>query len=85
MPQSVEIQEQYRQYLMNEKEASENTLSSYMRDMRQVHDYLLQEQGKELEQATENDLKNYLSSLREAGKSNSTIARNIASWKNFYQ
>ncbi len=85
MQQSVEMLEQYRQYLMNEKEASENTLSSYMRDMRQVHDYLLQEWGKELDQATENDLKNYLNSLREAGKSNSTIARNIASWKNFYQ
>ena len=85
MQQSVEMLEQYRQYLMNEKEASENTLSSYMRDMRQVHDYLLQERGKALDQATENDLKSYLNSLREAGKSNSTIARNIASWKNFYQ
>ena len=85
MKQNTELLELYRQYLINEKGASDNTLSSYMRDIRQVHDYLLREKGKELEQAAEDDLQQYLGAMREAGKSNSTIARNIASWKNYFQ
>ena len=85
MQQNIELLEQYRRYLVDEKEASDNTQSSYMRDMRQVYDYMSREKGKNLIEVTENDLLLYLNNLREAGKSSSTIARNIASWKNFYQ
>ena len=75
----------YRDYLITERDASENTMSSYMRDLRQLQEYLQQEKGSTLLEGNETVLQDYIEHLREAGKSVSTIARNIASWKNFYQ
>ena len=82
---STDILALYRDYLITERDASENTMSSYMRDLRQLQEYLQQEKGSTLLEGNETDLQDYIEHLREAGKSVSTIARNIASWKNFYQ
>ena len=71
----------FRQYLIQDKNATENTLSSYMRDLRQLESYF---EGKNLAELTKADLLDYLQSLNEAGKSNATTARNIASWKCFF-
>ena len=83
--QNTDVLAQYRDYLTTERAASENTMSSYMRDLRQLQDYLQQEKGSSLSAVSEADLRAYIEHLRESGKSVSTIARNIASWKNFYQ
>ncbi len=77
--------DRYTQYLVSVRKASANTLSSYLRDLRQLDDYLLSEFGTDITEATEEMLLNYLGHLREEGKSSSTLARNIASWKNFYK
>lgn len=82
--QTNEIMTQYQQYLISERDASENTLNSYMRDLKQLRDYLHEQNGIELTRVTEKDLKTYIEFLRQNGKSTSTIARNIASWKNFF-
>ena len=82
---NVDILALYREYLITERDASENTMSSYMRDLRQLQEYLQQENGSTLQEVNDTDLQTYIEHLREAGKSVSTIARNIASWKNFYQ
>lgn len=83
--QSQELLEQYHMYLEREKNASANTLSSYMRDLRQLDQFLQTERGKGLSDAGEDDLRLYFERLHETGKSASTIARNTASVKNFYQ
>ena len=83
--QNTDVLAQYREYLTTERAASENTMSSYMRDLKQLQDYLQQEKGSSLLAVSEADLRAYIEHLRESGKSVSTIARNIASWKNFYQ
>ncbi len=82
---NVDLLAKYREYLVTERDASENTMSSYMRDLKQLQEYLLREKGSILQEVNEKDLQDYIEHLREAGKSISTIARNIASWKNFYQ
>ena len=76
--------EQYRNYLAEERHASENTMASYLRDLRQLQDYLRRGTCRILAEADEEVLQQCLSELRETGKSASTLARNIASWKNFY-
>ena len=80
-----ELLEQYRQYLITVKNASSNTENSYMRDLRQLQSYLFGELKISLTDADEPSLRNYLDYLRDSGKSASTLSRNIASWKNFYQ
>ena len=82
---NADLLAQYREYLIKERDASENTMSSYMRDLRQLQEYLQQENGSTLQEVSEKDLQTYIEHLREDGKSVSTIARNIASWKNFFQ
>ena len=83
--QNTDLLTRYREYLISDREASENTLSSYLRDIRQMGDYLMQNNGLDITEVRESDLQSYLEYLRNVGKSTSTIARNIASWKNFYQ
>lgn len=56
-----------------------------MRDLRQLQSYLFGELKISLTDADEPSLRNYLDYLRDSGKSASTLSRNIASWKNFYQ
>ena len=70
----------FEAYLKNDKKASDNTLSSYLRDIRQFGEYL----GKEIVDAKEDDLAAYITHLKDQGKSVATVSRNIASLKCLY-
>ena len=74
----------YEAYLTNEKNASANTLSSYLRDVRQLGAYLESHSSCTYDKATEKDLSAYIASLKSAGKSVATVSRAIASIKSFY-
>ena len=74
----------FEDYLKNEKNASANTLSSYMRDLRQLSEYLETQTTTDIVSATEEDLEEYIQHLRDSGKSIATVSRNIASIKNLY-
>ena len=74
----------YERYLTEEKKASLNTRSSYLRDIRQFGDYLDLHGKLNYADCTEDDLCAYISYLRGKGKSVSTVSRCIASLKNFY-
>ena len=71
----------FEKYLVEDKKASANTLSSYMRDVRQLVDYLNENR---IVDATAEELGGYISSLRSAGKSVATVSRTIASIKCLY-
>ena len=74
----------YERYLTDEKKASKNTLSSYLRDIRQFGEYVYDLNGSDYVTAGEEELGDYIDHLREEGKSVATVSRNIASLKNFY-
>lgn len=76
--------ENYERYLTDEKKASKNTLSSYLRDVRQFGEYLDGFTSSSYVTASEEDLCAFVDHLRSAGKSVATVSRNIASLKNFY-
>lgn len=82
--QDKECLELFENHLINEKKASKNTTESYLRDIRQLADYLESETADSLDSATESDLAGYIAMLREEGKSVATVSRAIASIKNFY-
>lgn len=71
-------------FLENEKKASNNTLQSYKRDIKQYENYL-NLNGKVYNEVTSKDMKEYIENLKEIGKKPSTISRNIASIRSFYQ
>lgn len=74
----------YEAYLKNEKKASANTLSSYMRDIRQFSEYLHSHTDSSIESASEEDLSEYIAYLKAQGKSVATVSRSIASLKSLY-
>ena len=83
--QDSEILDEFRDYLKNERNSSDNTIASYLRDMRQLADYLDLHGGKDLQDAGEKDLNEYLDYLRRIGKSPATVARCVATFKSFYK
>ena len=74
----------YENYLSKVKQASSNTISSYMRDIRQFSLWLHQEEGSTILGATQSNISNYLLHLQKHGKSSATASRTLASLKNFY-
>lgn len=74
----------YENYLIKVKQASSNTVSSYMRDIRQFTGWLESRGSKDILSASQEDVAEYLFDLQSAGKSGATVSRSLASLKNFY-
>ena len=73
----------YEAWLTREKRAAVNTLSSYLRDIRQFSDWA----GAELlalTQVGQEDVRRYAQHLEKKGKSNATVVRSVAALKSFY-
>ena len=73
----------YENYLSKVKQASVNTVSSYMRDIRQFADWLSLEEVAIVD-ASQLNISEYLGHLEDEGRSGATMSRNLASLKNFY-
>ncbi len=74
----------YENYLTKVKQSSANTISSYMRDIRQFDGWLHASAGVDVLDAGQVHITDYLGQLSHNGKSNATISRTLASLKNFY-
>ena len=74
----------FEKYLVEDKKASANTLSSYLRDIRQLAAYLEANTDHEILNADETDLAEYVAWMKANGKSVATVSRCIASMKNLY-
>ena len=80
----LDLIQAYENYLSKVKQASTNTISSYMRDIRQYAEWLRSMEGKDILEATQLNINAYMKYLDEAGKSSATKSRTLASLKNFY-
>lgn len=74
----------YRSYLENEKHASANTLSSYLRDITQFREWLLGQGTTDFRKVKKDLISRYLENMSGRGKSPATITRSTASLKSFY-
>ncbi len=81
---NTECIELFEKYLTEDKKASPNTLSSYLRDIRQLGEYLDMHSESEIIDATGEELGDYVAMLRASGKSVATVSRCIASVKCLY-
>ena len=74
----------YENYLTKVKQASSNTVASYLRDVRQFADWLHDSEDKTVVDATQLNISGFLSYLTNQGRSGATLSRCVASLKNFY-
>lgn len=80
----LDLVQAYEKYMANVKHASDNTISSYMRDIRQFSTWLKGLRNINIIDASQHNIGEYLSALEEDGRSQATISRCLASLKNFY-
>ena len=76
--------ENFLDFLQNDKKLSDNTLQSYKRDIIQYQNYI-EENQINYTKVSKEDIKTYLNYLKKVGKKSSTISRNLASIRSFYQ
>ena len=74
----------YENYLSKVKQASVNTVASYMRDIRQFSDWLDASAQLDISSAQQVHIGQYLSYLQQEGRSGATQSRTLASLKNFF-
>lgn len=74
----------YENYLTKVKQASTNTIASYLRDIRQYAVWLRQTESKDVVDASQLNICDYLAHLEQDGRSGATVSRCLASLKNFY-
>lgn len=72
-------------YIKEEKNATKNTCASYRRDLDAYFSFLIVSGKSDPLVATKDTLTHYLNTLKDASKSESTIARNLSSIRSFYQ
>ena len=80
----LDLIQAYENYLTKVKQASSNTTSSYMRDIRQFSDWLNHYAGVDVLDAEQLNISDYMSYLAGEGRSAATVSRSLASLKNFY-
>ncbi len=74
----------YENYLSKVKQASANTVSSYLRDIRQFSEWLSSSESVDVLHVEQVNIRAYLDRLVEQGRSGATISRTLASLKNFF-
>ena len=80
----LDLIQAYETYLVKVKQASANTVSSYMRDIRQFSGWLESQNSADILAVTQEQVNAYLGWLQDNGKSGATVSRSLASLKNFY-
>ena len=74
----------FSDYLVNQKNVSDNTLDSYLRDVEHFLAYLSQQGMDDPALVDEAQMERYVDRLLELKKSSATITRNVASIRCFY-
>lgn len=74
----------FENYLINVKQASANTVASYMRDVRQFDQYVKEQLTGDLTAVSHEQVLNYTNWMAAQGKSSASICRGVASIKNLY-
>ncbi|MBR4864651.1 MAG: tyrosine recombinase [Oscillospiraceae bacterium] len=80
----LDLIQAYENYLTKVKKASENTIASYMRDIRQFSQWLRANYDIDVADAKQDTIKGYFDHLVAEGRTGATVSRNLASLKNFY-
>ena len=81
----TEYMELFKRYLLNEKKSSQNTTSSYIRDISMFGKYLEYISVKDYKAVTNETINDYIQWMKASDKASTTILRAAASLKCFYK
>lgn len=74
----------FQTYLETEKHSSPNTVSSYIRDLRQFQEYLSEEGKVDFRRVKKEQVQSYVDQMQEKGKSPASVTRSLVSIKAFF-
>ncbi len=80
-----DLLEQFTNYIRDVRKLSDNTVESYGRDLRQYIEYISGKNIHSLKNTNKTTIITYLLYLQKSGRATSTISRNLASIRAFYQ
>jgi integrase/recombinase XerD len=80
-----DLLEKFLVYIKEVRKLSDNTVESYGRDLKQYIDYIEKKNILSLKNTNKTTIITYLLYLQKAGRATSTISRNLASIRAFYQ
>ena len=80
----LDLIQAYENYLSKVKQASANTIASYMRDIRQFASWLRSTEDIDVIDAQQLNIVDFFEHLKAEGRTGATVSRNLASLKNFY-
>jgi len=81
----AEILRNFEDYLKNQKKVSSNTLLSYLRDVNRFQNHISTQRGLEIMRVKDEDVAEYVHSMRREGRSAATLSRTVASIKCLYE
>ncbi|MCI9525435.1 MAG: tyrosine-type recombinase/integrase [Lachnospiraceae bacterium] len=81
----TEIIQKFVLYMKEVRKTSDNTVLSYERDLKKMNQYFAEQGIQKAGQITDTALNSYILFLESQGRKPSTISRNIASMKAFFQ
>lgn len=75
----------FLEYMKSSKNASENTLQSYKRDLNTMAKFFLEQGLDDVSRINGTSINSYILHLERLGKSSATIARNVSAIKTFFR
>ena len=76
--------ENYKEYLVNVKKTSKNTITAYNRDISHLIEYLKTRNCEDYNRVTFTELNLYILNMEKGGASSATVSRNVSTIKSFF-
>lgn len=77
--------DKYSAYIKSEKDLSDNTMESYLSDIKQYINFLKSKAIKDIRNSSNAALVSYMLSLEKEGAASSTIHRKLSSIRSYYK
>ena len=75
----------FEKYILKEKQAAENTVNAYIKDLEHFEEFLAARGIHDLTAVSNADIVAYVMELKKNGKSKSTVNRKLTSIRTFYK
>ena len=75
----------FEKFLIREKQASDNTVNAYMKDLEHFEDFVVSRGIDRITDVSNSDIVAYLMELKKQGRSKSTVNRRLTSMRTFYK